>query len=368
MRPPRFDLRPSLPEVSTFPRGAWLRSVREAIEKATEADLGYGDTRGVEALRVALAEYLGRARDVVAEPSQIVITSGYTQGQGLVCRALAMAGASRIAVEDPSDPEQRETAARSGLEVVPIGVDDAGLCVDGLKRSGANAVIVSPAHQFPTGAVMSGERRTQLLAWLRSADAVAIEDDYDAEYRYDRPPVGALQGLEPGRVIYAGSASKTLAPALRLGWLVVPPRLLDGVSREKHLADRGTARIEQFAFADFLARGELERHLRRMRAHYRARRDLLVETLAEALPEAEVRGIAAGLHATVRLLDTDDEQAIVEEATRRSIAVEALGEYRSASRPAHPTLLVGYGQSPEPTIRPGVVELADAIKETRMRS
>ena len=284
----RFDFRPSVPDVSTFPRAAWLRSLRQALATITDADLGYGDPRGVEVLRSALADYLGRVRGVVADPEHIIVTNGYTQGLGLVCHALAAAGATRIALEDPSNPEDGLVAAHAGLEPVLIGVDEAGTRVDELEHADADAVVLTPAHQHPTGVVLTGERRTALLAWLRASDTIAIEDDYDAEYRYDRAAIGALQGLDPDRVIYAGSASKTLAPALRIGWLVVPPSLLQAVSHEKLLADRGTARIEQHAFADFLTRGELDRHLRRMRARYRSRRDALVDALTEALPEAAV--------------------------------------------------------------------------------
>ena len=219
----RFDFRPSVPDVSTFPRAAWLRSLRTALATVTDADLGYGDPRGVEALRSALADYLGRVRGVVADPEHIIITNGYTQGLGLVCHALARAGAKRIALEDPSNPDDGLVAARAGLDPVPIGVDEAGTRVDELEQADADAVVLTPAHQHPTGAVLTGERRTALLAWLRDRDAIAIEDDYDAEYRYDRAAVGALQGLDPDRVVYAGSVSKTLAPALRIGWLVVPP-------------------------------------------------------------------------------------------------------------------------------------------------
>src|SRR6202453_402432 len=273
----RFDFRPSAPDVSTFPRAEWLRSLRRALATMTDADLGYGDPRGVEVLRHALADYLGRVRGVVADPDHIVITSGYTQGLGVVCHALAAGGAQRIALEDPSNPEDRLIAARAGLEPVLIGVDKAGTRIDELECADADAVVLTPAHQHPTGVVLSGERRTALLAWLRASDAIAIEDDYDAEYRYDRAAIGALQGLDPDRVIYAGSASKTLAPALRIGWLVVPPSLLEAVGDEKLLADRGSARIEQYALADFLTRGELDRHLRRMRARYRSRRDALID-------------------------------------------------------------------------------------------
>jgi GntR family transcriptional regulator / MocR family aminotransferase len=362
---PRYDLRPSMPDVSTFPRAAWLRSLREAVGGISDADLGYGDLRGVEPLRLALTDYLGRVRGVVADPERVLITSGYSQGLGLVCRALAEAGAKRIAFEDPCFPEQRAIGARAGLEPVPIGVDESGIQVDELVRAGVDAVVVTPAHQHPTGVVLSGERRTALLAWLREREAIAIEDDYDAEHRYDRPPVGALQGLEPDRIVYAGSASKTLAPALRMGWLVLPQSLVDAVIREKMLADRGTARIEQAAFADFLSRGELDRHLRRMRARYRARRDAVVEALAEELPEATVSGVAAGLHVTARLPDGDDEGAILSEAQRRRVALEPMSDQRADGTTEPPTLLLGYAQLPEAAIPAAVHELAEAVRAAR---
>jgi GntR family transcriptional regulator/MocR family aminotransferase len=362
---PRFDFRPSVPDVSTFPRTAWLRAMREALATMPDADLQYGDAAGVEALRSALSDYLGRVRGVVADPARVLVTTGYTQSLALICHALAAAGAQRLALEDPTNPEQHQIARRAGLEPVPIAVDADGLQVEALERARPDAVVVTPAHQHPTGAVLSGERRTALLSWLRECDAVAIEDDYDAEYRYDRQAVGALQGLEPDRVAYAGSASKTLAPALRLGWLVVPPRLLARVREEKLVADLGTARIEQQAFAHFLARGELDRHLRRMRAHYRARRDALVAALADALPEATVRGVAAGLHVTVELPAGDDERAIAEEAARRRIALNTMRDYRGDAASGPAVLMLGYGQTAEPAIRAGVRELADAVRAAR---
>jgi GntR family transcriptional regulator/MocR family aminotransferase len=351
--------------VSSFPRTAWLRSLREALAVITDGDLGYGDPGGVEALRSALADYLGRVRGVVADPARVVVTSGYSQGQGIVCRALLAHGARRIAFENPSHPEQRRIATRAGLEVVPIAVDEAGIRVDELERAEVDAVALTPAHQHPTGAVLSGERRTALLAWLRATGATAIEDDYDAEYRYDRAAVGALQGLEPDQIVYAGSASKTLAPALRLGWLVVPPTLLDAVTDEKDLADCGTARIDQHAFASFLSRGELDRHLRRMRPRYRRRRDLLVATLAQALPEATVHGIAAGLHATVQLPDDHDEQAILDQAHSRRIGLTTMGDFWARPSSGPPTLLLGYGQIPEHAIPTAARELARAVRAAR---
>jgi GntR family transcriptional regulator / MocR family aminotransferase len=359
---PSIDFRLGRPDVSAFPRAAWLRSMRHALAAMPDRDLDYGDPRGVKPLRSALAEYLGRVRGVVAEPGRTVVTTGYSQGEVIVCRALAAAGAKRIGVEDPGHPEQRRIAARAGLEVVPIEVDELGIRVDYLDRTGVEAVIVTPAHQFPTGAVLAAERRTALLAWLRTTDGIAIEDDYDAEYRYDRAPVGALQGLEPDRVVYAGSASKTLAPGLRMGWLVVPAHMLEAITEEKRLADLSTAHVEQHALADFLARGELDRHLRRMRGVYSRRRDALVEALTEELPESVVEGIAAGLHAVVRLPDGRDEQEIREHARRRGVGLPVMSDFRVGSQDAPPMLLLGYSHLPEATIPRGVGALAEAVR------
>jgi GntR family transcriptional regulator/MocR family aminotransferase len=361
--PVRYDFRPAVPDVSTFPRQAWLRSLRQALSTMTDADLGYGDPRGVDPLRAALADYLGRVRGVVAEPSRVMVTCGYSQGLDLVCGTLARAGAKRIAFEDPSYPEQQELARRAGLQPVPVPVDEHGLVVAELPA--VDAVVVTPAHQHPTGVVMTGERRAELVAWLREHGAVAIDDDYDAEYRYDRAAVGALQGLDPEHVVYAGSASKTLAPALRIGWIVLPASLVEPVTDAKRHGDHQTDRIEQHAFADFLVRGELDRHLRRMRASYRARRDALIASLAEELPEARVSGISAGLHATVRLPDSDDEAAIVEEARRRRIEVGPMAENWADPSGRPPTLLLGYGQIQEAAIRPAVRALAEVVMSVR---
>jgi GntR family transcriptional regulator/MocR family aminotransferase len=359
----RFDFRPSMPDVTTFPRAAWARCLRNAATAITDADLSYGDPCGVEALRSALADYLGRVRGVVAATENVVITSGYTQALAVVCRALAQSGARRIALESPADPEYGMIAARAGLEPVPVAVDADGIRVDLLDAANVDAVVVTPAHQHPTGAVLSSARRTDLVAWLRAREAIAVEDDYDAEYRYDRAAVGAVQGLEPDRVVYAGSASKTLAPALRLGWLVVPSALLGAIRDEKLLTDRGTARIEQLAFTDFLTSGHLDRHLRRMRLRYGARREALVTALADDLPEATVHGIAAGLHLTVELPPGDDERAIRAAALERRIALSTMSDYGERSGP--PTLMLGYGHLPEPAVRPGVRELANAIHAAR---
>jgi GntR family transcriptional regulator/MocR family aminotransferase len=305
---------------------------------------------------------------VVAEPERVVVTSGYAQGLALVCRALAADGAKRIGMEDPSNLDDQAIVTGAGLEAVPIGVDVEGIRVDELARLAPDAVIVTPAHQQPTGVVLSRERRLALVAWLRERAVVAIEDDYDAEYRYDRAAVGALQGLAPEQIVYAGTTSKTLAPALRLGWLVVPGSLLGAVTRDKLVADRGASRIEEYAFADFLARGELDRHLRRMRARYRKQRDALVHALAEELPEAVITGIAAGLHASVQLPEGSDAEAIRAEAGRRRIMLNSMSDYRAEAGADSTTLMVGYGSVPEAAIVPGVRELAEAVRAVTSRA
>jgi GntR family transcriptional regulator/MocR family aminotransferase len=358
----RFDFRPSRPSLSAFPRAAWLRSLRTALTTMTDAELGYGDPRGADVLREALAEYLGRVRGVVAEPERVVVTYGYAQGLYIVCRALAAAGARRIGMEDPSNIDDREIVTSAGLEAVPIAVDGSGLRVDELERAAPDAVIVTPAHQQPTGVVLSSDRRAALLEWLRANDAIAIEDDYDAEYRYDRTAVGALQGLAPDHVVYAGTTSKTLVPALRLAWLVVPASMVEGVTAAKIVSDRGASRIEEYAFADFIARGELDRHLRRMRARYRKQRDALVAALAHELPEATVTGIAAGLHVTVRLPVIYDDAAIRAAADRHRVQFNTMHDYRERDDSDTPTLMLGYGDVPEPAIEPGVHEIAEAVR------
>ena len=362
---PLYDFRPGYPDLSSFPRSAWLRSLREALGGMRDADFGYTDLHGSEVLRLALRDYLGRVRGVVADASRVMITSGWCQGRNLLWQALASMGARRVAIEDPCHDEVRMSAANAELELVPVPVDGEGLRVDALEVAAVDAVLVTPAHQYPTGAVLSGARRGALLDWLRRSKAFAVEDDYDAEFRYDRAPVGALQGMDPERIVYAGTASKTLAPAMRLGWLVVPPRLLDAVQRQQRLTDFGVPRIEQHAFADFLSRGELDRHLRRMRVRYRARRDALVEALSEALPEVRVHGIRAGLHVTIQLRDGDRGRLIRDEAARRGVALTALSDYYYDRTGDSSLLLLGYGRCSEAGIHAGVRELAAAVRAAR---
>jgi GntR family transcriptional regulator / MocR family aminotransferase len=358
-RPPRFDFRPGGPDVSLFPRTAWLASLKRALRDAPYARLDYGDPRGAPELRRALAGYLGRVRGVAADPERIIVTSGMAQGMAIFARALVSLGRRRIAIEDPSSAPGRSQLAMNGLEIVPVPVDEDGLVVDRLDLEAVDAVMVTPAHQFPLGVVLSPKRRAALIDVVARAGAPVLEDDYDAEYRYDRPPVGAVQGLAPDRVAYAGSVSKTLAPGLRLGWLVAPERLAQAAAAAKAAEDLGTPVVEQLALADFLQRGELDRHLRRTRSVYRARRDRLVSALARELPRCTPAGVAAGLHLVLFLAPPADEKAVLRAARAAGLGLAGLSEHRVA--PGRPALLLGYGRIAEPAIDQGVRTLAEAV-------
>jgi GntR family transcriptional regulator/MocR family aminotransferase len=359
----RYDFRPGLPDLSLFPRRAWITSMRRAMAAASNEAFDYPDPRGPEAARTALAAYLNRARATVARPDCVVFTSGSAQGIGLLCRTLRERGVRKIAVEDPGHADQCTDIQATGLETPRVPVDDGGLRVDRLSRIDAGAVLVTPAHQYPTGTVLAPERRAALLEWAAKHRAIIIEDDYDAEYRYDREPLGALQGLAPDRVVYVGSASKVLSPALRLGWLLTPADVADDVAKAKLQADRGSAAFEQLAFADFLERGVFDRHLRRTRQIYRRRRDALAAALRAYLPGLRYHGVAAGLHLMIELDHDVDEDAVLTAAKRRSIRVYGAGGYRAKPQCGPPALVVGYGGLPESGIREAVKHLALALAE-----
>jgi GntR family transcriptional regulator / MocR family aminotransferase len=359
-RPPRFDFRPGGPDVALFPRTAWLASLRRGLRDAPDARFDYGDPRGAPELRLALARYLGRVRGVACDPERVVVTSGMAQGMALLARALVAGGGRRIGVEDPSSAPGREQLAANGLEIVPVPVDGDGLRVDVLEALAPDAAFAAPAHQFPLGVVLAPERRAALIEWAARSGAIVLEDDYDAEYRYDRAPVGAVQGLAPELVAYAGSVSKTLAPGLRLGWLVVPERLSEGVVAAKAADDLGTPVVEQLALADFLEHGQLDRHLRRTRTIYRARRDALVAALSRELPDCPPAGVAAGLHLVMHLPPDADERAVLERARSRGVGLYGLSEHRV--EPGPPALLLGYGRITEAAIAAAVAELAAAVR------
>ena len=358
---PAIDLSYGRADVSSFPRAAWLRSIRAALADAPNEVFGYLSGRGVPQLRTAMAGYLNRVRGTVADPEQMVICTGYAQGVTLLMGVLAAGGARRLALEDPSSNDDALPAARAaGLDVVGIPVDGDGIRVDALRDSGADAVILTPSHQWPTGSVLSARNRAAVVRWAAERGAVIVEDDYDAEYRYDRTPVGAVQGLAPDDVVYAGSASKTLAPGLRLGWFVLPAHLTEPMAAAKIAADRGSAALEQMALADFVTRGEFDRHLRRMRPVYRRRRDALLAALARHLPWLEPSGVSAGLHLVTWLPPHLDEAAVVAAARRAGVGLDAVGPYR-ISNPGPGGLIFGYATVSERAIAEGVATLAEVI-------
>jgi GntR family transcriptional regulator / MocR family aminotransferase len=354
---PRFDLTPTTPDVTLFPMRQWLAALKHAAARAPARALDYGDPRGDPGLRETLADHLGRTRGVVADPAHIVVVQGAAQGLDLLLRVLGRHGQRRVAVEDPSLDGQHDRISGLGLEVVGCRVDADGVDVSGVE---ADAAVVTPAHQFPTGVVLSGERRRALLAWARERPRLVIEDDYDAEFRYDRAPVRALQGLDPERVAYAGTVSKTLAPALRLGWLVVPPELADEAAGAKRLLDFCSPVLEQLALERLIDAGEYDRHVRRVRGIYRARRDRLTAALGAHLPDVGVTGVAAGLHVVVPLPLSVDDARVADDAERAGIRVEPLSRY-ALERPAS-GLVIGYGRVHEDALEPAVVALAAVIR------
>jgi GntR family transcriptional regulator / MocR family aminotransferase len=362
----RYDFIPTTPDISLFPRSSWRRALDAALRDAPDLALDYGDHRGRIELREALASYLGRVRGVRVEPARMVITQGFSQALDLLCRTLAHRGARTIAVENPSLDHLWATVGSSGLRLVGVPMDDDGPRLDVLRRLRPDAFVVSPAHQYPTGQVMAPDRRAALIAWACEQDRVIIEDDYDAENRYDRLPVGALQGLDPEHVIHAGTASKVLAPGLRLGWLSLPAGLVEPVVAYKHIADSGSPTIDQLALAHLIDRGDYERQVAHARHEYRARRDRLVIALARELPEREPRGVAAGVHVLLPLPDDADDVAISAAAEARSISVRALSPsyLPGAERGTTPArgLLLGYARLPVTRIDEAVAALADVVR------
>ncbi|NEB31765.1 PLP-dependent aminotransferase family protein [Streptomyces sp. SID14446] len=340
-RAPRFDLRPGSPDVGTFPAAAWLRALRRAIATAPSLAYDYGDPRGRIELRTALSGYLGRARGVIAPPERIVITSGYVQGLALLTRVL---DGGTVAMEDPGLPFHRDVVRKAGGTVVPLPVDEHGARADRLETLGADAVVVTPAHQYPTGVTLHPERRRALTDWARARDTLIIEDDYDGEFRYDRQPVGALQGMAPNHAVYLGTASKTLGPALRLGWMVLPPQLVDPVADIKLHSDHHTESIGQLALAEMIVSHAYDRHVRACRLRYRRRRDQLLDRVGA---RRSVRGIAAGLHA---LVEVTDEAEVLARAEEEGLAVGRLGDHWHAPGDGRPQgLVVGYGTPRERT-------------------
>ncbi|MFI2200511.1 PLP-dependent aminotransferase family protein [Streptomyces sp. NPDC020192] len=365
--PCHIDLSPGVPDLAAFPRTSWLRAERAVLASVTPADFGYGDPRGAPALRRAVVGWLARNRGIRADPDEVVVVAGVAQALGLLGQLLRADGILRIAVEDPGSLGARQQLEYSGHEIVPVPVDAGGLDVAALRATGARAVLLTPAHQFPTGVVLDGERRRELLSWAADG-GVVIEDDYDAEHRYDRPPVPALRSLLPDGVCYAGSVSKLLAPALRVGWLLVPPGRRDALVTAKRYADLGNGILTQLVLARLMDSGELERHLRHVRLRHRRRRDVMLRAIEKHLPGARVHGAAAGLHLMVTfdapwggahgdgLRDTDLAAA----ALARGVKVHPLSWHRI--NPGPPGLVLGYAAGPAHEIDEGVAAIGTALR------
>jgi GntR family transcriptional regulator / MocR family aminotransferase len=360
---PRYDLRPGSPDISAFPRQAWLAATRRALTAAPAEALGYTDPRGRPELRQALAGYLARARGVQVTPDRIVICSGFTQGLGLLCQTLRNRGATTLAVEACGLETHRDVAVASGLDITTVPVDGHGAVVSQLGN--ADAVLLTPAHQFPVGAALAPQRRSDVVDWAAARGGLVIEDDYDGEFRYDRQPVGALQALAPEQVVYGGTASKSLAPGLRLGWLVVPAGLADDVAAAKALTDRNTSSIDQLTLAEFISSGGYDRQVRRSRLSYRRRRDRLVAALRQDTPAVEIGGITAGLHLLLKLPAGRTEDDIIARGASRGLALEGLAPYNATPDPQPPALVVGYGTPPEHAFTGAIARLTAALGTDR---
>ncbi|MEV5975426.1 PLP-dependent aminotransferase family protein [Streptomyces sp. NPDC052114] len=362
--PVRWDLRPGGSNVPAFPRREWLRCYQQALHEAELTHHDYPPLAGEPALRRELTSYLGRLRGVRTAPERVMVVGGFAQALGLLCPVLRHLGIDALAIEDPGHPGQRQFVRESGLRTLPVPVDAEGIDVDALAASGARAVLVTPAHQFPTGVTLSARRREALARWARDVDGWVIEDDYDGGLWYERGarPL-ALQRTLPDRVVYAGTASKALSPGLRLGWLTAPEPMLEQLLRARARHDLGTESLTQLAFAELLRTGLFDRHLRRLNSLARTRRQALEEAVRAHLPGAAVPGPAAGLHAYVRLPRGTDEGALVAGALRRSVLVRGAAAFHARPRGDAPALVVGHAHLP----RSAVGEAIRAVGAVRRR-
>jgi GntR family transcriptional regulator/MocR family aminotransferase len=354
----QLDLRPGSPDLAAFPRVAWARAYTQVLRQASADDLGYPARQGSAALRQTVSSYLARVRGLDASPDRLVIGAGTTQSMRVLSRALAAHGITTVATEDPCWPRLPDVAADEGLKIIRVGVDGDGLRVEDLPASAA-AALVTPAHQFPTGVALSAARRAALLQWAHRHDGHVVEDDYDAEFRYDRRPLGAVAGLDSDRVSYLGSVSKTLAPGLRLGWMLLPRWLVAAVLTELP-EGAGPNVLDQLTLSEFISRGDYDRHLRRMRRRYREGRDALVDALRLAAPKLAVHGVAAGLHLLIELGDEQAEATAVSRLRQSGIHVTPLERYRRHS--TYAGFVVNYARLPVPRAPQAAHAIAEAVR------
>jgi len=360
--PPRYDMTPGRPDLRAFPAARWVEAIRQAAATAPPDQLGYPDPDGSAVLRGVLAEYLDRARGAAAAASDITICLRAAEAMTRVCRALIADGVRSVAVEDPGWRPLGEIAAAAGLGVVPLPVDDQGLQVAHLRaHPEVGAVCVAASHQFPVGAVLSPGRRAALLGWAKDTGGLIVEDDYDAEFRYDRPAVSTLQGMAPGRVFLLGSVSKTLAPAVGIGWVASPPRLTSAL-RAATPFPLAPPTVHQLALAGLIESGAYDRHLRAARRRYRDRRRAVLDALASQLPGCQVTGAAAGLHVLLWLPGGTDAGQVAARAAQRGLLVTDLDRYRAEPDPDHPGLVLGYGNLADSVATEAISVLAGVIR------
>ncbi len=341
----RLDLRPGTPDVTSFPVAAWLRASRVALTHAPSSAFAYGDVQGRIELRRALADYLGRTRGVQARPEQIVITAGTTQAVFLLARAQAAEGLDVCATENPGFGFHRALLRSAGQRVVALPVDAMGASPEALEQ--AATAIVTPAHQYPTGVPMHASRRRAFAAWARRAGGLIVEDDYDGEFRYDRQPIGALQGTAADHVAYIGTASKTLGPGLRLGWMVLPERFVPRVIDAKMFSALSTDALAQLTMAELITSHAYDRHIRTMRLRYRRRRDLLNDVL-EGVGLRRSAGVSAGLQTWVELpADGPSEAQLIALASEEGLAIDGSGAHWHGDEPHKPALIIGFAHPSE---------------------
>lgn len=358
--PARIDLSPGVPDLAAFPRTAWLRAERTVLRELSASAFGYGDPRGTPALRIAVTDWLARNRGIRADPDDVVIAAGTAQTLTLLGQVLHGDGIRAVAVEDPGSLGARQHLRQAGLDTPPVPVDAAGVRVDALRATDAPAVLLTPAHQFPTGVVLGGERRRDLMRWAAERDGLIIEDDYDAEHRYDRAPVPALRSLLAEHVCYAGSVSKLLAPALRVGWVLAPPRYRDALVAAKRFADLGNAVLPQLVLAQLMESGALERQLRLLRARHRRHRDAMIAAVRTHLPQAVVHGAAAGLHLTITFDAGFRDTDLAAAALARGVKVQPLSWH--SQRPHRPGLVLGYAAPTATDIAEAMATLGETMR------
>jgi GntR family transcriptional regulator / MocR family aminotransferase len=357
----RFDLRSGIPDLRSFPAVEWSRTAMTVVRTMPTREWGYGEVRGSGGLRRALASYLRRVRGAAVDEEDLLVTHGFAEGIALAIDACIARGIRLIAVEDPGDRSVDAAVRAAGGIAVPVPVDEEGLDVAVLAATDARAVVVTPAHQSPTGAILSAARRRALVEWADAVDGLIVEDDYDSEFRYDRDPVGTLHGLRPERTVLLGTTSKTLAPGLRLGWLAATPTTTAAIAERRSERERGHAVIDQETLARFIESGSYERHIRRMRSVYSARRRVLVESVRTHLPGMRLSGLAAGFHAILPLPSGTDENAVVEAARLQGIAVSGVSAHRIDPRGTQPALVIGFGNVDDEGLRAAVAIIARLV-------